>query len=268
MHIIDAHIHTSFDHSPTAALAKEQGIDFSWEGLQKELRENNIETAIAITTDTTTPTPGEAKLLLDQAARDPRLKIVCSINPKNTNLSDVTATEKLFKTGKIIGTKIFPGYHPISPANKVYHPFYELAGKYQKPVIIHTGDTFGSNHLIKYAHPLEVDEIAVKFPKTTFIIAHLGNPWVRDAAEVVYKNDNVYADLSAFCIGCHPKLKHYIKDDIRYALDYTGRPNKFLYGSDWPLVSMTDYINIIRQAVPKEHHKKVFYENAKRVFRL
>jgi uncharacterized protein len=29
-----------------------------------------------------------------------------------------------------------------------------------------------------------------------FVICHLGNPWVTDAMEVIYKNPNVVGDIS------------------------------------------------------------------------
>jgi len=268
MKIIDAHIHTNFSDKTNLAFTKTHGIDFSWKGLQNELAINQIEKAIAITTTIKSPTPGEADILLDQAQKDFRLKIVCSIHPDFVGKEHLKAVEQLFKQNKIIGIKIFPGYHPVYPDDQRYFPFYELAGKYNKPVIIHTGDTFGSHYRVKYAHPLPIDDIAVQFRKTTFVIAHLGNPWIRDATELVYKNENVYADISAFCIGCVDKTPKYIIDDVSYALEASGRPDKFLYGSDWPLVSMKEYIKIIMKAVPKKYHKQIFFENAKRMFNI
>ena len=102
-----------------------------------------------------------------------------------------------------------------------------------------------------------------------FVIAHLGNPWIRDTAEVVYKNENVYADISAFCIGHdHQKAPRFVVQDIQYALEYTNRPDKFLYGSDWPLTSMSNYIRIMKEAIPKEYYETIFFENANKVFKL
>ena len=268
MKIIDAHIHVNFPDQETKKFAEQHNINFSLEGLRRELAENAVERAVAITTDTNSPTPGEYSLLKEQCRKERKLKAVCSINPNHTSIKYQKRVEQAFKES-VIGLKIFPGYHSVYPSDKRYFPFYKLAGKYNKPVIIHSGDTFGSNYLVKYAHPLDIDEIAVQFPQTTFIIAHLGNPWIRDAAEVVYKNENVYVDVSAFCIG-HARGHDFkrIKEDIQWALNYTARPDKFLYGSDWPLTPMKEYIAVIKKAVPKEHHQKIFYENAKRVFRL
>lgn len=54
---------------------------------------------------------------------------------------------------------------------------------------------------MRQAHPLLVDDIAVDFPKVKFVLCHLGNPWFQDAAQVLYKNDNVYADISGLTLG-------------------------------------------------------------------
>ena len=269
MKIIDAHIHTNFHHPELAKFAKEEKIPFSWSYLQRQLNQHNVAGAIIITSDHNNPTPGEEALLTSQRKQDQRLFPVCSIHPDYTTRADVNKVEKLLQEKALFGMKILPGYHPVYPSDQKYHAFYTLAEKYKVPVIIHTGDTFGSHHLVKYAHPLDVDEIAVRFPKTTFILAHLGNPWVRDAAELVLKNENVYADLSAFCLS-HPD-KHdlqRITQDLNFALNYSGRPDKFLFGTDWPLVDIGSYIDTIKKAVPHKHHQKVFFENANKIFKM
>lgn len=269
MKIIDAHIHTNFSHPETDRFARQEGIAWNWQTLQKELRHNDIAGAIAITTDTAAATPGESDLLHDQRKRDMRIFPVCAIHPEHTDAVAVQKTETLLRERRIFGIKIFPGYHPVYPSDQRYHPFYELAGRFRVPVIIHTGDTFGSDYLVKFSHPLDVDEIAVKFRATTFVLAHLGNPWVRDAAELIYKNENVYADISAFCLShVHARDKRRIAEDIRFAVDYSGRPEKFLYGSDWPLVNMGEYIALIKTVFPKKIHAQIFFENANRIFRL
>lgn len=269
MNIIDSHIHTNFSSPSCCAHSEKIGVPFSWIGLQKEMEAHDVAGALIITTEYQSDTPGESKLLLDQHSKDKRLFPICSIHPHTTTKKHLSSVRTLMESGAIKGIKIFPGYHPYYPSDKRYHPFYELAGRHGIPVLIHTGDTFGRGHLVKYAHPLDVDEIAVKFKETTFILAHLGNPWVRDASELVYKNENVYADLSAFAISTpSPEDLKRITDDVRWAISYTARPDKFLYGSDWPLVTMGDYVALMKHAIPKEHHQAIFFDNANRIFKL
>ena len=49
---------------------------------------------------------------------------------------------------------------------------------------------------IRYAHPLLMDEVAMRYPDLKIIMAHLGHPWTVDTAVVVRKHPNVYADIS------------------------------------------------------------------------
>ncbi|MBY0458258.1 MAG: amidohydrolase, partial [Gemmataceae bacterium] len=128
----------------------------------------------------------------------------------------------------------------------------------------------------KYAHPLGVDEVAVDHPDCRFVLCHMGNPWMLDAAEVVYKNMNVWADLSGLLVGDDGYFASdegreqaaELATNIRKAIHYSERPNRFLYGTDWPLAPMTCYREFVRGVVPPELHECVFDENARRLFRL
>lgn len=63
------------------------------------------------------------------------------------------------------------------------------------------GETAGGHGLLKYAHPLTLDETAASHPRVRFIIAHVGSPWILDAVEVMAKNENVYIDVSGLLVG-------------------------------------------------------------------
>ncbi len=266
MKIIDAHIHTSFSRKDFIETSKEIGNKFTIEELKKQLTANGIEYAISITSDRTNTTPLEHKFIISLIKKSKNIIGVVGINPKKIDRNSIKKIENGIKSGLIKGIKIYPGYYYTYPNDKVYHKFYKIAEKHRIPVIIHCGDTYKKEALVKYAHPLNVDETAVKFPKVTFIVAHLGNPWITDAAEVVYKNKNVYADLSGLFIG---KIgSEFTKKKVLEALDYIDDYNKIIYGSDWPLVNMKDYIKIIKNIIPKKYQKKVFYDNAKKLFRL
>ncbi|MGL4420066.1 MAG: amidohydrolase family protein, partial [Gemmataceae bacterium] len=168
------------------------------------------------------------------------------------------------------------GYLHFDPSHATYRRYYELAEQYQLPVIFHTGDTYSPYAKLKYSHPLLVDEVAVDHPGTKFVLAHLGNPWTIDAAEVIYKNMNVWADLSGLVVGTGEDLTNPtdqdaiadIRDRLRRAIRYTERANRFLYGSDWPLIPMAPYRQFIESCVPAEFHDAIFRENSQRLFRI
>ncbi|MNV88633.1 Amidohydrolase [compost metagenome] len=105
----------------------------------------------------------------------------------------------------------------------------------------------------------------------TFMLCHLGDPWVMDAAEVVSKNPNVYADLSGLVVGDREKFNRFMNeqlfmDHFRRALIYADHYDKMLFGTDWPLASVELYIEFIRRLIPESFHQAVFYDNAMNVF--
>ena len=164
----------------------------------------------------------------------------------------------------------------IRPDHPGYRPYYELAERFRLPFIFHTGDTYSPYAKLKYAQPLLVDEVAVDHPKVRFVLAHVGNPWLTEAAEVVYKNVNVWADLSGLVVGDAAAFEaedrqetlHDAMAALRRAFRYAERPNRFLYGSDWPLAPMLRYRRFIAAAIPEEFHPLIFEENARQLLHI
>ena len=171
------------------------------------------------------------------------------------------------------GIKLYPGYHHRYVGDRRYAPLYELAAHYGKPVAIHTGATAGGMGLLKYAHPLTVDEAAVQFPQTTFVMCHFGNPWLTDAAAVMEKNRNVYADLSGLLEG-RVDLDALCRDNegyfslLRTWMAYANGYEKLMYGTDWPLVNLEQYLTLFLHLIPARWHEAVFYQTARRVYAL
>jgi predicted TIM-barrel fold metal-dependent hydrolase len=206
----------------------------------------------------------------------PGLRAIGVCDPTRTDPEHYRRCEEVLSTGRVAALKCYLGYLYYEPAHPNYRRYYELAAKFRVPVFFHTGDTYSPMAKLKYAHPLGADEVAVDHPDTRFVLCHVGNPWVTDCAEVIYKNMNVWADLSGLVVGddaafaseeareTAAELTH----EIRRAIRYSERPNRFLYGTDWPLAPMPAYRDFVRDAVPPEYHEQVFEENARLLFRL
>jgi len=210
------------------------------------------------------------------AAEVPGMRAIGVADPTRTDAGHFRKVESLLAAGAVVGLKCYLGYLHYEPAHPNYRRYYELAGKYGLPVLFHTGDTYSPRAKLKFAHPLGVDEVAVDHPETRFVMCHVGNPWTLDAAEVIYKNMNVWADLSGLLVGTDEvfaseegreaaaELSHAIQRAIRYS----ERPNRIVYGTDWPLAPMVAYRDFILNAIPPEFHEQVFVENARLLFRL
>jgi predicted TIM-barrel fold metal-dependent hydrolase len=92
-----------------------------------------------------------------------------------------------------------------------------------------------------------------------------------DAAEVVTKNENVYADLSGLVAGVddYASVNSYQLPRLREAVTWMGNSSRLLYGSDWPLTPMKNYIEFVRTLFPDhDDQEKVFYKNAIKLFAI
>jgi uncharacterized protein len=86
--------------------------------------------------------------------------------------------------------------------DRSYWPVYERAERYGMILLFHTGivnrtdPAVPSDISVDRMRPTTLDGIARRFPKTTVIGAHLGNPDYAWAAEIARWNPNLYFDLS------------------------------------------------------------------------
>jgi predicted TIM-barrel fold metal-dependent hydrolase len=136
--------------------------------------------------------------------------------------------------------------------------------------MIHSGDTYSPKGRIKFSHPIHVDDLAVERPGLKIIICHIGNPWIRDCMEVVYKNQNVYTDISGLTLGdFDDRFERFMQRQLQEMLSYGVEPDSVLFGTDWPIASMESYIDFIEELkMPEKERHKVMYENAAQLFKL
>ena len=151
-----------------------------------------------------------------------------------------------------------------------YQRVYDMCIEYGYPLMIHTGDVFLKTAKIKYSHPLNIDDVAVDNPKLKIVMCHLGNPWIVDCQEILYKNRNVYADISGLTVGNFtPAAETHYVNKIKELLNYIGEPHRLLYGSDWPISNMNSYLSFIQKLeLNQESLDLLMLKNAKNVFVL
>src|SRR5262249_23542831 len=122
-------------------------------------------------------------------------------DPTRSDAEHLGQVAAVLASGQVRALKAYLGYLHYGPDHHGYFPYYELAARFGIPFVFHTGDTYLPRAKLRFAHPLQVDDVAVDHPDVRFVLAHLGNPWLTEGAEVVYKNVNVWADLSGLLVG-------------------------------------------------------------------
>lgn len=279
MKVIDVHVHYSHVESFKQTARNISFVDYSKEGFVKEFNEAGVVAAIGMGLTEQSPNgfPDPASknpMLLDLDEMPEGMALCPGINPvtlQSAGMEELERIEAVLSDPRTVGIKIYAGYYPFYVHDRVYQPVYHMAEEYGLTVVIHGGATYSDRCCLKYAHPLEVDQLAVTHRHMNIVIAHMGDPWVMDTAAVVAKNENVYADLSGLVVGDEEQFRkvrsnRLMMDHIARGLHYAERFDKILFGSDWPLAPVMPFIEYVKDLVPEEYHEKVFYENALRAF--
>jgi predicted TIM-barrel fold metal-dependent hydrolase len=203
-------------------------------------------------------------------ADDPHIGVVAAVSYLNYRAADLADLRMMLSEGSIRGLKLYPGYEPFYVHDPRMRVVYELAGEFDVPVMIHTGDTYDPKGKVKYSHPIEVDEVAVDFRDVTFVICHLGNPWITDAMEVIYKNPNVVGDISGFTLGhFEERFEQFMLQQVREVVAFAGDPSKLLYGTDWPICDMGSYKRFVRNLnLTPDEEELILWRNTARLFRI
>jgi len=181
------------------------------------------------------------------------------------------------KTKKYNCLKISLGYKFKGYASdKSLIPVYKIADQKDIPVVFDFGDSSQKDESFKFGPPLHLDEVAVANRNVDFVISRCGNPWIQDAAQVAYKNKNVFLECSAFLTGDIDKMDvkeitATMVDPLKWVYYYIENPQRIMYGSDYPNVkgdNLKTYLQYYKGAIPPAARQRVFYENAVCLYKL
>lgn len=167
--------------------------------------------------------------MIRYASADPsRLIAFGSVNPR-------FSTDAAGDTARVIDAgaralKVHPP-HMLFRANAYQDRLPGLADVYRVaqeagvPVTIHTGTSIFPGARSRFGDPMDVDDVAIDFPKLTILLAHGGRPlWMEAAFFLVRRHPNVYLEVS----GIPPaKLLEYFPRLEEIA-------HKTVWGTDWP----------------------------------
>lgn len=271
---VDTHLHLTRWWADLAHTAYRPDLDYTTAGLLREMDANRIDFGLVIQIH---EAPSAAEALAESrdtfGASGGRLRPIVTVDPTGDAATIETAIALWGADPHIAGIKLFPGYLAFYPHDPRLAPLFEFAHRRGVPVLVHQGDTLDRRGLVKYARPIELDEVAVRYPDVRFVLCHLGNPWIDEAAEVVYKNENVYADTSGLL--AHPSTPYFermvalCRQRVLQAITMVGSCDRFLYGSDWPLEELRLAVSLVDGLdLSATDRTKILGGNARRLFGL
>jgi len=263
--IIDVHTHlNNYDTTKVVSLAERL------EQLQESIRFNGVDQVLVLTSYMVNEHRPSTREVVELTSDLPHVHVVAGLSIENYKEHDLREVAEFLKERKVVGLKLYPGYEPFYPYDRRCQVIYDLAQEFDVPVMIHTGDTFNPRGKLRFSHPLNIDDVAVDNPGLKIVICHIGNPWIRDCMEVVYKNKNCSADISGLVLGDFKShFKRFMLQQVKEMILYAGEPDYLLYGTDWPICRMRTYLKFVDGlGLPPETREKILWKNAVRLFRL
>ena len=168
--------------------------------------------------------------------------------------------EKYHDRPYFVGIKIHPSDHSVWADDDSYLPAWELADKYNLPIMSHTW-ALTSNPKQKYATPDKFERFLKEFPNVKFIFGHSGGrtAGIKVAAALGAKYKNAYFDLAGDI---------YNRKLIEYLVAHAGADH-VLIGSDigWFDLSMPIGM-VLGTDFTLEEKEQMLGGNAIRIFGL
>jgi len=169
----------------------------------------------------------------------------------------------------IIGIKLYPGFEKFYPSDERCHGIYNKCIEHNMPVVFHSGETMNETWREVYNHPSEIAKVAGQFPTLKIVVAHFSQPHLNDCRNLILNHTNVYADISG--LAHTDVVKACGQDAIYRCLSEaaTVRPEKLLFGTDWPLCDAREHLSLVESLPISEATKAlILSENARKVFAL
>ncbi len=167
-----------------------------------------------------------------------RLIGFCSVDPQDPDAVD--QLDHAVQGLKLKGLKMGPIYQNVAPTDSRFRRIMGRAEELKIPVLIHQGATFCANVSLEIANPIQLQPLALEFPRLGVVIAHMGHPWINETLVLIRKNRKFYADISALY---YRPWQFY--NALVSAMEY-GVLDRLLLGSDYPFTTPESTITALR----------------------
>ena len=248
--IIDFHIHAGKHEQGTPGLhglmldvlGSQEAVDAFEKhyadpaNMVAKLREYGVDYAVVLAEHTPLCTGYCTNESVEAYCRDHKELIpFCTFNPFEEQ--DMPAALRRLHARGFKGIKLYPSYNHYHMNDARMYPLYAEAQTLGLPVLVHTGTSIFKNTRLKYANPIDIDDVAVDFPELTVLMAHGGRmAWYEEAMMLARLHKNVYIELSGIAVKRLPQL---FPDMERFS-------HKFVFGTDWPQVDTAKNLATLR----------------------
>jgi uncharacterized protein len=269
--IIDSHIH--FSRSPEDILiqyARMNGLSYTLAELLSQMKSFGVVNGLLLS-----PLLSNGMIVSNQEVmalcRESRgmLSPVLTVTPSAAGVKEALSLAKNHRND-IKAFKVLLGYFKVYADRPTFDRLYDYSEDRGLPVMFHTGDTATSEGSLMHSHPLTLDALANSRPKLKIVACHFGNPWITEVGELLYKHENLYADLSGLATGGGRYAQKYgemLAKRLSEAIYFAGGSDKVIFGSDYPVTTYSTALALVAKLdISDAERRGILSENAKRVF--
>lgn len=174
-------------------------------------------------------------------------------------------TARMLATGHIHCVCFFPAMHRYSMHDDRVTALLDVAAAHPRvAVFVHCGALsvgvrkklgLASHFDLRYSNPVDLHEVALRYPALRFIVPHFGAGFLREALMLCDLCPNVYLDTSSSNSWMRYEEAHLdLRTIFRRALDVAG-PRRLLFGTD------SSYF-------PRGWHVQVFETQSKALYEI
>jgi predicted TIM-barrel fold metal-dependent hydrolase len=257
--IVDVHTHTPShrDEVPLGEMAWNQvarpdramPVTVSWNDHKRSADRAGVDVSIVFNIWTRSPLQDTGLAADSGGVNDSTAEFVAalpnrrigflSVHPEEPGAMD--EIERCVSDLGLRGIKLGPNYQNFDPLGPAAERVYAEAERRGLPIVFHQGASPIRTAPLQYAHPLTIDQVAIKHPNLRIVMAHMGHPWQADTVVVTRKHPNVYADISALF---YRPWSFY--NGLRLATEWSVL-DKLLFGSDYPIIEPAETIEGLRR---------------------
>jgi uncharacterized protein len=293
--VADAHVHF-FSHGFFASLAQQKGVPadqlaplLPWllpaedprqlaDAWVHELDKYGVAKASLIAS-----VPGDGESVVAAVSRHPeRFYGYMMVNPAAA--ASVEQVKTALASGHIHALCFFPAMHRYSMHDDRVTALLELLAAHPRSAaFVHCGvlsvgvrKVLGLPSLfdMRYSNPIDLHEVAMRFPQLRFVLPHFGAGYLREALMLCDLCPNVHLDTSSSNSWMRYEDAHVdLRTVFRRALDVAG-PRRLLFGTDssffprgWNAqVFETQSKALYEIGVTEEVARLIFHDNLVRLF--
>lgn len=260
---IDAHCHVYPDKIAAAAVSATDAFygvksyfNGSTEVLLNQMNETGVDHALIQSVATTPKQVSSINRFIAETVKNSGGKFtgLGTLHPDSADIEE--------DVGQVVslglkGVKLHPDIQRFKIDDYRCLKIYEVCEKQKLPILMHTGD-----NRYDYSNPNRLLPVLEIYTSLVVIGGHLGGYSVWDeAAQKLSGLPNFYVDTSSSIpfIGA----EHAKRVIEKYGTD------RVLFGTDYPMYPQTSEVDsLLEMGLSEEDYKKIFSENAKRIFGL